>query len=89
MAKYPVSVNIKRVPLKTAAPKAVKPVAMPKPSKAATQSVLKRAERMQAEEAGESILMKRKPAKNVISVTTRMRETPARERNSLRETRKK
>ena len=80
MAKYPVSVNIKRVPLKTAAPKAVKPVAMPKPSKAATQAVLKRAERIQGEEAGESILMRRKPAKDVISVVTRMRETPAKKK---------
>jgi len=83
MAKYPVSVTIKRVPLKAAAPKAMpktKPMPAIKPNKMDTQAVLKRAERIQGEEAGESILMRRKPAKDVISVVTRMRETPAKKK---------
>ena len=65
------------------APKAMpktKPMPAIKPNKMATQAVLKRAERIQGEEAGESILMRRKPAKDVISVVTRMRETPAKKK---------
>ena len=44
----------------------------------ATQATLDRAARMQAEEArSEALLMKRRaPAKDIISITTRMRETP-------------
>ncbi len=85
MAKYPISVNIKKTPLKAAAPKVVapkpKPMPAPKAAKAATQATLSRAERVQAEEAGESMVMKRRPAaRDVISVTTRMRETPVKKR---------
>ena len=85
MAKYPISVTIKKTPLKAAAPKvaAPKPKPMPaaKPNKAATQATLNRAERVQREEAGESLLMRRRPAaKDVISVTTRMRETPTKKK---------
>lgn len=82
MARYPVSVTIKKTPLK-AAPK---PVQMPKPkpvaptmSKAATQATLGRAERIQREEAGESMLLKRKPV-DVIRTTVRMKETPAKKK---------
>jgi hypothetical protein len=47
-------------------------------ARAATQAALSRAERVQAEEArGDAMLMRRRPAaKDVISVVTRMRETP-------------
>ena len=81
MARYPVSVTIKKTPLK-AAPK---PVQMPKPkpvaptmSKAATQATLGRAERIQREEAGESMLVGKKP--QVIRTTVRMKETPAKKK---------
>ena len=82
MAKYPISVNIKKTPLKAAAPKVVAPKPKPMPvPKANTQATLRRAERVQAEEAGESMVMKRRPAaRDVISVTTRMRETPVKKR---------
>jgi hypothetical protein len=51
------------------------------PNATAQAAILKRAERIQGEEAGESALMRRKPApKDVISVVTRMRETPAKKR---------
>lgn len=82
MAKYPISVNIKKTPLKAAAPKVVAPKPKPMPApKANTQATLRRAERVQAEEAGESMVMKRRPAaRDVISVTTRMRETPVKKR---------
>ena len=85
MVKYPISVNIKKTPLKAAAPKVAapkpKPMPAPKAAKAATQATLGRAERVQREEAAESLLMKRRPAaKDVISVTTRMRETPAKKK---------
>ena len=83
MAKYPISVNIKKTPLKAAAPKvaAPKPMPAPKPNKAATQATLNRAARVQGEEAGESLLMRRRPAaKDTISVVTRMRETPAKKK---------
>ena len=80
MARYPVTVNIKKTPLPSAAkpmPK-VKPV-VPTMSKAATQATLGRAERIQREEAGESMLLKRKPV-DVIRTTVRMKETPAKKR---------
>lgn len=84
MAKYPISVNIKKTPLKAAAPKVVapKPMPAPKPNKAATQATLNRAARVQGEEArSEALLMKRRPAaKDTISVVTRMRETPAKKK---------
>ena len=83
MAKYPISVTIKKTPLKAAAPKAAapKPMPAPKPNKAATQATLNRAARVQGEEAGESLLMRRRPAaKDAISVVTRMRETPAKKK---------
>jgi hypothetical protein len=80
MARYPVTVNIKKTPLPSAAkpmPK-VKPVA-PTMSKAATQATLGRAERIQREEAGESMLMKRK-APQVIRTTVNERTTPAKKK---------
>ena len=85
MAKYPVKVNITKYPLKAAAPKVAapkpKPMPAPKPNKAATQATLNRAARVQGEEAGESLLMRRRPAaKDTISVVTRMRETPAKKK---------
>lgn len=82
MAKYPISVTIKKTPLKAAAPKVVAPKPKPMPApKANMQATLRRAERVQAEEAGESMVMKRRPAaRDVISVTTRMRETPVKKR---------
>lgn len=86
MAKYPISVTIKKTPLKAAAPKVAapkpKPMPAPKPNKAATQATLNRAERVQGEEArSEALLMKRRPAaKDTISVVTRMRETPAKKK---------
>jgi hypothetical protein len=52
-----------------------KPATKPAPNMS-TSAVLGRAERIQREEAGESALMRRRPAKDVISVVTRMRETP-------------
>ena len=79
MARYPVTVNIKKTPLPSAAkpmPK-VKPV-VPTMSKAATQATLGRAERIQREEAGESMLVGKKP--QVIRTTVRMKETPAKKR---------
>lgn len=82
MAKYPISVNIKKTPLKAAAPKVVAPKPKPMPApKANMQATLRRAERVQREEAAESLLMKRRPAaKDTISVVTRMRETPAKKK---------
>lgn len=85
MAKYPISVTIKKTPLKAAAPKVAapkpKPMPAPKPNKAATQATLNRAARVQGEEAKESLLMRRRPAaKDTISVVTRMRETPAKKK---------
>lgn len=69
MAKYPISVNIKKTPLKAAAPKiaAAKPVAAAKPNVGAT---LKRAERAQAMEAGESRLARSMPPKNKPATPT-------------------
>lgn len=79
MARYPVSVTIKKTPLK-AAPKPVQmPKANPMATKAATQATLRRAERIQREEAGESMLLKRKPV-DVIRTTVRMKETPAKKK---------
>ena len=82
MARYPVTVSIKKTPLKAAAPKVVAPKPKPMPApKANTQATLRRAERVQREEAAESLLMKRRPAaKDTISVVTRMRETPAKKK---------
>ena len=82
MAKYPISVTIKKTPLKAAAPKVVAPKPKPMPApKANTQATLNRAARVQGEEAKESLLMRRRPAaKDTISVVTRMRETPAKKK---------
>ena len=78
MARYPVSVTIKKTPLK-AAPKPVQmPKANPMATKAATQATLRRAERIQREEAGESMLVGKKP--QVIRTTVRMKETPAKKK---------
>ena len=46
---------------------------------AATRATLARAERIQREEAGERMLMKRKPVE-VIRTTVRMKETPAKKK---------
>ena len=65
MARYPVTVNIKKTPLPSAAkptPKAKPPA--PVASKAATRAPLGRAERVQKMEAGESRLAKYQPPKN-------------------------
>lgn len=82
MARYPVTVNIKKTPLPSAAkpmPK-VKPVT-PAASKAATQATLSRAERIQAEEArGDALLMRKKLAQPVIRTTVSERTTPAKKR---------
>lgn len=84
MAKYPIRFELPKAKPMAKAPKptASKPAA-PKPPKAAntratTQATLNRAARIQGEEArSEALLMNRRaPAKDVISVTTRMRETP-------------
>lgn len=49
MAKYPISVTIKKTPLKAAAPKVVAPKPKPMPApKANMQATLRRAERVQA-----------------------------------------
>lgn len=84
MAKPIVRVTLTPYKTKPAAPKpvAAKPVApkAPKPidNRAAMAATVARANRMQGEEArSERLLMKnRSPAKDIISVTTRMRETP-------------
>ena len=84
MAKYPLRFELpKAKPMaKASKPAASKPAApkAPKPAstRATTQATLDRAARMQAEEArSEALLMKRRaPAKDIISITTRMRETP-------------
>jgi len=70
MAKYPIRIDISKT--KPAAAKATSRAAPP-----ITQATLDRAARVQREEAGESVLARRPAAKDVISVTTRMRETPA------------
>lgn len=46
------------------------------PMKMDTKSVLARAERIQREEAGESMIMKKKPAPPVIRTTVSYRPTP-------------
>jgi hypothetical protein len=80
MARYPISVNIKKTPLKMPAPKAAKPVAAKPagPTPAQTRATLGRAERIQREEAGESMLMKRKP--DVVRTTTNYRPTPTKKK---------
>lgn len=60
-----------------------KPKPMPKPAAKApdmsTAAVLRRAERVQREEAGESMMMKRKPVE-VIRTTVSFRPTPAKKK---------
>ena len=46
------------------------------PMKMDTKSVLARAERVQREEAGESAMLRRKPAPAVIKTTVSYRPTP-------------
>jgi hypothetical protein len=80
MAKYPVRITFSDGP-KAAKPK---PMAKPAQNRAAppiTQARLDSHARRQAEEArSEAMLMRRKPAKDTISVVTRMRETPAKKK---------
>ena len=77
MAKYPVRITFPKAKPANSMPKAPKP-AQNKPAPAITQRDLDRHARTQASEAREAILMRRGTPKpgDVISVTTRMRETP-------------
>ena len=65
-------------PPRMTAPKPMPKPAQNRPAPPVTQSALDRHARRQAEEArGDAMLMRRRPAaKDVISVVTRMRETP-------------
>lgn len=69
MAKYPIRIDLTKIKPKTPAPQN-------RPAPPITQRDLNRQARMQGEEAGESVLARRPAAKDIISVTTRMRETP-------------
>jgi len=71
MAKYPVRIDLTKIKPKVRAPQN-------RPAPPITQRDLNRQARMQGEEARSEALLKkhRAPAKDVISVTTRMRETP-------------
>lgn len=75
MAKYPLRFELPKAKPMAKAPKAAKP-AQNRPAPPVTQATLNRAARVQGEEARESVLARRPAAKNVISVVTRMRETP-------------
>ena len=71
MAKYPIRIDLTKIKTKPAAPKP----AATKPAPANTAATLKRAERMQALEAKESLLLKRgKP--DIIRTTVTERMTP-------------
>ena len=83
MAKYPIRITFPKAKPIGAAPKAApKPVAQNRPAPAITQKDLDRHARTQASEARESLLMRRSSAKpgDVISVTTRMKETPVKKK---------
>jgi hypothetical protein len=72
MAKYPITVNLKRTPYKPAAPKAAaaKPVAAKPVPKMNVAATLKRAERVQGMEARESRLARSMPPKNKPATPT-------------------
>ena len=81
MAKYPVRITFPKAKPANTMPKAPKP-AQNKPAPAITQRDLDRHARTQAMEAREATLMRRSTHKpgEVISVTTRMKETPVKKK---------
>lgn len=74
MAKYPIRITFP----KPGAAKPAAPKPQNRPAPAITQKDLDRHARIQAQEARESLLMRRSNVKpgDVISTTVRMRETP-------------
>ena len=81
MAKYPVRITFPKAKPANAMPKAPKPV-QNKPAPKITQRDLDRHARTQATEAREAVLMRRSTPNpgDVISVTTRMKETPVKKK---------